>query len=138
MIETDEPFCSHRLKNASFSPAPASFAAQPVSAFMYPGKLHNNYTNPNPTERQASVTHHVSKFFPMKNFSMTSPMLSHGLSTRSWRMAAYTLLAMFAGLGIAMAQPGTQTLTTSGTFTVPAGVTQITVEAWGGGGGGSA
>jgi len=30
----------------------------------------------------------------------------------------------------------TQTFTTSGTFTVPAGVTQVTVECWGGGGGG--
>ncbi|MBG6060776.1 hypothetical protein IWX83_000548 [Flavobacterium sp. CG_9.1] len=30
----------------------------------------------------------------------------------------------------------TQTYTTSGTFTVPVGVTSITVEAWGGGGGG--
>jgi hypothetical protein len=29
------------------------------------------------------------------------------------------------------------TFTTSGTWTVPPGVTQITVEAWGGGGGGN-
>ncbi|MBX9806497.1 MAG: choice-of-anchor D domain-containing protein, partial [Flavobacteriaceae bacterium] len=32
----------------------------------------------------------------------------------------------------------TQTFTTSGTFTVPAGVTNVTVEAWGGGGAGGA
>lgn len=31
----------------------------------------------------------------------------------------------------------TQTFTTSGTFTVPAGVTQVTVQSWGAGGGGS-
>ncbi len=31
-----------------------------------------------------------------------------------------------------------QTFTTSGTFTVPAGVTSITVQAWGGGGGAGA
>ena len=33
--------------------------------------------------------------------------------------------------------PGTQTFTTSGTFTVPVGTTTLIVETWGGGGGGS-
>ncbi|MBL7886596.1 MAG: hypothetical protein JNJ52_07605, partial [Flavobacterium sp.] len=35
---------------------------------------------------------------------------------------------------VAKAQTISQTYNTSGTFTVPAGVTSITVEAWGGGG----
>lgn len=34
------------------------------------------------------------------------------------------------------AQPQSQTFTSSGNFTVPAGVTQVVVECWGGGGGG--
>lgn len=36
----------------------------------------------------------------------------------------------------ALSQTTTQTFTSSGTFTVPAGVTRVTVKAWGGGGGG--
>ncbi|MCO5261596.1 MAG: GEVED domain-containing protein [Lentimicrobium sp.] len=34
------------------------------------------------------------------------------------------------------AQPQSQTFSSSGNFTVPAGVTQVTIECWGGGGGG--
>ena len=37
----------------------------------------------------------------------------------------------------AASQTNTQTFTTDGTFTVPEGVTSVTVKAWGGGGGGS-
>ncbi|MFM9057287.1 MAG: hypothetical protein ACKOQY_11505, partial [Bacteroidota bacterium] len=42
---------------------------------------------------------------------------------------------LLSSLG-AWAQSGTQTFTGNGTFTVPPGVTSITVECWGGGGSG--
>ena len=42
---------------------------------------------------------------------------------------------MTQGKGIVV-EPGTQTFNTSGTWVAPPGVTQITVEAWGGGGNG--
>ncbi|MCF8357347.1 MAG: IPT/TIG domain-containing protein [Prolixibacteraceae bacterium] len=51
------------------------------------------------------------------------------------------LLLTFLLLSVAeaQAQSGSQTFTSSGTFTVPSGITKITVQAWGGGGrGGSA
>ncbi|HTG56995.1 MAG TPA: hypothetical protein VL943_12040, partial [Niabella sp.] len=38
---------------------------------------------------------------------------------------------------ILFAQSGSQTFDVSGTFTVPAGITKIYVESWGGGGGGT-
>jgi len=48
------------------------------------------------------------------------------------------LLLLFLVISVTLLQAQTQseTITSSGTWTVPAGVTQITVEAWGGGGGG--
>jgi hypothetical protein len=58
-----------------------------------------------------------------------------------WRVSFVLVLAL--SVGLVMAPSGevgaaTQEFTTSGTFnfTVPAGVTQITIEAWGGGGAG--
>jgi hypothetical protein len=55
---------------------------------------------------------------------------------RSFMTAAITLcLVLYASIG--WSQTASQTFTGTGTFTVPAGVTQVTVQAWGGGGGGS-
>ncbi|WP_298151813.1 choice-of-anchor D domain-containing protein [Flavobacterium sp.] len=51
-------------------------------------------------------------------------------------MGRLTLLACLLLSALSFAQ--TQTFTTSGSFTVPAGVTSIQVEAWGGGGAGGA
>ena len=47
------------------------------------------------------------------------------------------LLFLFQFSSINVSGQITQTYTTSGSFTVPAGVTSVTVECWGGGGGGS-
>lgn len=56
---------------------------------------------------------------------------------QSVKSVVIVLMLLFAGSLAAMAQEAvTVTFTSSGTFTVPVGVTEITVEAWGGGGGG--
>ena len=47
-------------------------------------------------------------------------------------LSAWLLLATILASG----QTHTLDLTSSGTYTVPQGVTSLTVEAWGGGGGG--
>ena len=49
----------------------------------------------------------------------------------------FTFLLLFLLPFISYSQTSTQTFTSNGTFVVPAGVTQITVQAWGAGGGGS-
>lgn len=49
----------------------------------------------------------------------------------------YLLMLFFSYIGV-NAQTASQTFSSTSTFTVPAGVTQITVEAWGGGGKGGA
>lgn len=78
----------------------------------------------------------------MKNFFFLE---WNAFKNRSWQISGH--FAMFLAFALLFvlpvftlkAQPGqtiTITYTSNGTFTVPAGVTQITVEAWGGGGGG--
>ena len=62
----------------------------------------------------------------IKSFTIYSPNNIFRLVT------AWLLLATF----FLSAQTHTLDLTTSGTYTVPQGVTSLTVEAWGGGGGG--
>lgn len=52
------------------------------------------------------------------------------------RLFAFGLLLVGLFLSFESSAQTTQVYNTSGTFTVPAGVTTITVEAWGGGGGG--
>ncbi len=55
--------------------------------------------------------------------------------SRSWTSAALTLcLVLYASLG--WAQTASQTFTGNGTFVLPTGVTQVTVECYGAGGGG--
>jgi hypothetical protein len=51
---------------------------------------------------------------------------------RHWILILSTVIVSVSGLG----QVQTQTFTSSGTFTVPAGVTSLTVECWGAGGAG--
>ncbi len=48
-----------------------------------------------------------------------------------------TIAILFFGLAVDNAEGQSQTFTSSGTFTVPSGITSLTVEAWGAGGGGS-
>ena len=64
---------------------------------------------------------------------MISPPFHHLTLIRKRELLALIILLLSLN---SLAQVQTQTFNTNGTFDVPAGVTQITVEAWGGGGGG--
>ena len=54
----------------------------------------------------------------------------------SWDVGAWVIATVNSVLGTLIQAHGTQTFTSDGTFTVPAGVTKILVTAFGGGGGG--
>jgi hypothetical protein len=71
---------------------------------------------------------------------LASSTLKHNLPLRmlSEKAPAMILLLLFLVIPVSFLQAQTQsiTFTSSGTWTVPEGVTQITAEAWGGGGAG--
>ncbi len=54
----------------------------------------------------------------------------------SFKFLVFTLAMAILPFGILFAQTSPETFNTSGSFTVPSGVKQIQVQAWGGGGGG--
>lgn len=62
-------------------------------------------------------------------------MKSRVISSKIW-VSLSLLLSILGSSFIAQSQNATITFTSSGTFTVPAGVTSITLECWGGGGAG--
>ncbi len=78
----------------------------------------------------------------MKNFYSIFKQSTTGLESvlRLKLLLSYQIFILIFGLLIEVpikAQPQVQLLSTNGTFTVPAGVTSLKIECWGGGGAGA-
>nr|HPR30888.1 GEVED domain-containing protein [Prolixibacteraceae bacterium] len=73
-------------------------------------------------------------FLPLTGKGMLhEPFIKKARARKVFFLVGFVVLTHF----VSFSQPQSQTFTTSGTFTVPAGVTSVTVECWGAGGGGA-
>ncbi len=70
-------------------------------------------------------------FDPIPDYSV-SPDTTSGSAKRTWNLFIFSMLCLVQ----AVSAQNPRTFTSSGTFTIPPGVTTITVECWGGGGAG--